>query len=374
MAFRERLANKIKNYNTKEWTFSCVASLYENPGSSKEQKPENVLQLTTDGIGKTVIYNSIESFVPTIQMTYMDNEFELGKIFNNNRFYLHIFLTGEDMDRTSKTPADLTLTFIINDLNIVEKTASYVLYELKGAMVSDLYFSLNVCVTHDKAELVSPYDMITAAMSKAQLMLDPDYTDTEKRISFISPQAWTVKDIIRYCLEVAVGKKSPPSYFFTRLHDRVSMLWNQFTKSPIAVNAFNMSLQVVTNEISTGNRPKMLDLVSDISSDTLQGGANNLRLLSTRIFNHFNHDKREWTQTIYNNTDMINLIQSLSSKENKILHEVFFNIEDIGKVPLFKNELKLSYPNWSEHKIYSILRNLELCSDNIHFTVRWTFK
>jgi hypothetical protein len=241
-------------------------------------------------------------------------------------------------------------------------------------MVSDLYFSLNVCVTHDKAELVSPYDMITAAMTKAQLMFDSDYTDTERKISFISPQSWTVKDIISYCLEKAVTKKTPPSYFFTRLHDGISMLWNQFTKSLTVANIFNLNLKVVTNDISTNNILTLTNTVSDISSNTLQGGANNLRLLSTRIFNHFNHDKREWTQTIYNNNDMINLIQSLSNEKNKILHEVFFNIEDIGKVPLFKNELKLSYPNWSEHKIYNILRNLELCSDNIRFTVRWTFK
>jgi hypothetical protein len=327
-----------------------------------------IIPLITENIGNFVIYNSIESFAPTIVMRYLDSEFELSHILNNNKFYLHFSLQSEQLDREGKNPVNISDIFIINNVKIIYQRESGILYEFSGVQRNDLFLSLNVNVTHDKAELVSPYDMITAALSKAELMFDPDYTNTDKRISFISPQSWSVKDIVNYCLEVAVTKKTPPSYFFTRLHDKTCMLWNQFTKSKIAQNVWNRTLKVVTKNISVDHNPNKNEIISDIQTNVALGGSDNLRLLSTRVFNHFNHDKREWTQTIYSNKDMIGLVELIKNNPKTQYKDVFLNIDEIG-YKIFKNELRQDYPSWHEHKIYNILRNLEICSENIQFKV-----
>jgi hypothetical protein len=63
----------------------------------KNQKIQNIYVLPTDSIGKTIIYNSIELFVPGIKMVFTDNKFIFSSIFNNNRFYLHLSLANDDI-------------------------------------------------------------------------------------------------------------------------------------------------------------------------------------------------------------------------------------------------------------------------------------
>ena len=89
-------------------------------------------------------------------------------------------------------------------------------------------------------------------------------------------------------------------------------------------------------------------------------GIDNLKQLSTRIFNDFNHNTRKWTQKIYTNKQLIKLLSKdlIQETENYVFYPDI--VEDTSN-------LIVSYPNFNQHNMYDILRNLEVGSNTIQF-------
>lgn len=84
-------------------------------------------------------------------------------------------------------------------------------------------------------------------------------------------------------------------------------------------------------------------------------GIQNINDLSTRVFNDFDHNRRKWTQKIYTNKQMVNLLAfNMSNTEehsfSEIKNNLFYSYELLNK----------NYPNFTHYEIYDIFKRLEL--------------
>ena len=88
--------------------------------------------------------------------------------------------------------------------------------------------------------------------------------------------------------------------------------------------------------------------------------------LSTREFNNFDHDTRKWSKNIYNNKQFVQLLTKKYKTEQ--FESQFYPYKDISL-----NNYKMIYPNYSHSKIYNVLRNLEIGTQNIQFNTLGDF-
>ena len=103
--------------------------------------------------------------------------------------------------------------------------------------------------------------------------------------------------------------------------------------------------------------------IDDVIGNMPNGGINNMNLLSTYKFNEFDHNKRKWSQTVYNGKMLSNLLNSIDDN-SAYLTSITAPVNTTDY-----NQLVKSQPNFSQHKMYSIFRDLELRTKNISFFI-----
>lgn len=89
-----------------------------------------------------------------------------------------------------------------------------------------------------------------------------------------------------------------------------------------------------------------------------------MKLLSTHKFNDFDHNTRKWAQTIYNRNMISNLICQIDSSNETYLTNLMFPLDVTDY-----NNLIQSFPNFSQHQMYTTFRNIELTTKNISFVL-----
>lgn len=178
---------------------------------------------------------------------------------------------------------------------------------------------------------------------------DPHFTDTDNRINLITSKMTTVDTIIDYCLHAGISKKSPPSYFFTRIYDDVGMLFNTLSDNSKVANQANI-LNISTNSNEAGN-----DMTIYIDNVELYSGIDGLRTLnalSSKSFYDFDHINRKWIQTNYTSRDMI----GFSFKKSNVHQHGLFNPPQIFDT-LNKNQ---GFTNFNHpFVLYDIMTDLE---------------
>lgn len=82
-------------------------------------------------------------------------------------------------------------------------------------------------------------------------------------------------------------------------------------------------LILIGNDIPTNDFALNLNIF-DIKCKTYNAGMYNFDDLSTRIFNYFNHNEREWTKKIYTNKQFVSLLNMIINNNQ---NDSFFPIK-----------------------------------------------
>lgn len=343
-----------KTYNSQEWEIECY---YTN------LKDNKVSLISSDSIVYIKIVNTLENYIPSITMRFIDKGYELLNNLNTSGTFIKLKMI-EPLQTYNTEQVELDITMIVNDIKILSIDQQLVKFEVQCTHVHDMELSKNIIYSNNKEQgQISPYKVISDVVNQTDCYLDEDYVDTSQRIDFITSQSMMVKDVIRYCLEKGVSHKDPPTYFFTRLLDQDCVLFNMFSDYHWMNQVCNDPLVFLTNgNDSTDN--SMGRFIDSVISNMPNGGINSMKLLSTYQFNEYDHNKRLWTQKIYNGKMLSKLLNSIEEIDPNILNNIMAPVGTTDYNHLVKN-----FPNFSQHKIYNTFRDLELLTKNISFLV-----
>lgn len=342
-----------KLYNSQEWEVKC---LYTNI------KNDVYNEIDTDCINYIKIINSLETYVPTVVIRFIDKGYALLNNLNTNGTYVRLLMV-EPKQTYNEEEITLDCSLIVNDIKIISINQQFATFEIYCTYVTDIELSKNIMYSNNKEQgKISPYTIIEDVVSQLNCEFDYNYVDTSQRIDFITSQNMTVKHIIDYCLEMGVSKKDPPTYFLTRILDNTCMLFNQYSTNDYILDICNDNLVFLTE----GNGETNNDLgryVDKLIGNMPNGGINNMKLLSTYKFNEFDHNKRKWSQIIYNGKMISSLLNNINNNSGVITEITApVNLQDY-------DHLVKSYPNFSQHNMYYTFRDLEVGTKNIQFFI-----
>lgn len=165
--------------------------------------------------------------------------------------------------------------FILSNTAIVSQTKDFIEYKFTCKQMNIINLLKNINYSTNKETLSgqeSPYKIIMNINNKIQNLFDNQYIETSRKIHFISSQNSSALDIIDYCLKMGVSEKDLPSYFFTRIADKKSMIFNQLSiinNLNKFINPTNINLTVQTNH--NDNNQILGDFTTDIMSNSSLG-------------------------------------------------------------------------------------------------------
>lgn len=184
------------------------------------------------------------------------------------------------------------------------------------------------------------------------------------RINFITYQNQTIKDVITYCLSVGANLKSPPFFFMQRLLDNTGMFVNQFSENPELRNTkLNQAMQIKTNvQVMVQSQ---FSIAHDIISNNCAAGVDNIINLKTTIFHDYNHNKREWGTTTYQDSK---IADALSLNKQRYSSQNYLRVFTSDKILHgLTNRVYLS--NYMHGYMYKHMRNLILGSDTLQLNI-----
>lgn len=354
-----------KKYNGQEWFIKAsIINL---------KRDLNVI-LTTQNINTLTIFNSIECFVPTLELTYQDLDQFLIKLLDSNDLILRLEIEqmppSEDEIWSKQKMLNLTTLFNVNKISVIDKKDDNFIYKITASHYNQTWLdkNINYATVKDAYNLShsgSPLIIINNILGLAGYPKnDCIVNDTQKRIDFISSQTMTVRDSIEQLLRKAVTIHDPPTYFVHNLKSGNAMLINNKTYEQRLANVAN-----VFNVYGKGNEKNLifnlLTEATNITNDSFTAGFNSQRYLSEFSFRHFDQNTRKWTKTVFN-YDIINqLFNGWILKTTNGKYESIFTIPQKVK----NNQMKFDFPNYNEQKMYTFLRELQLGINNISFDV-----
>lgn len=249
-----------KSYNTLDWTIVAVL---------KNNLAQTLYILDTQNINSIIIKNSLQSYGPTLELIYLDINFQISDFLYRNNLILQLYLLSPQLIE-SQPPPETTIQFFINNIMLIDTNQTQLKYKLIGQHVNNISLSQNInYATNKKDGPASPYKIIQQIFKKIQYSFDAEYDDTTEKINYITYKNQTIKDIITYCLSVGMNFKSPPMFFMQRLLDNIGMLVSPFSKNKILLNPYNLTLQLKTD--SNVKVQSIYNIISDLQTSTFMG-------------------------------------------------------------------------------------------------------
>jgi hypothetical protein len=144
---------------------------------------------------------------------------------------------------------------MVNNI-IADKGRDYISYKFVFVSYQSLLLHNTLDYANSKSDgKKSPYKIIEEVLTKAGYKFDTNFIDTDNRINLITSRTSTILDTIDYCLHHGISRKSPPSYFFTRILDDTGMLFNTKSENEkITIAKENNILFISADENKTSSR------------------------------------------------------------------------------------------------------------------------
>lgn len=375
----DNIENDFKNIDNAY--YKIYAEIYDSKVNKK-------ITIHSKWITYINITNDLDHFVPTIVMTITTPDINL-KYFNKNGIYLNLHiiqpaLFEEEYDTDGECDGEgggegdgdeevvLNSMFIINDFKIMHQEKNNMIIQLEGVEFNILRLLRNINYANDKSQgPLSPFNIIKKVLGIINYSVNSEsFPYTDSSINFINAQNMTAKDIIEYCLERAITPtKAPlPIYFYTSLLDSKGTLLNPYNKNNIAKLEYYNTLSIKSVKDTEG--ATVNTTIDKINTNVSNKG--DIQLYSTRVFNNYNHLERKWTQTTFPNVQFLNKLSDISFNKN-LQHKYQFDPK-VESEKKYLNDLINIYPNFSEYKIYNVMRNIQICSNDITFIVRGHLK
>lgn len=354
----------IKKYNGQSWTVQVnLLNIKRNIN----------LTLTSQNINQMILYNDIECFSPTFELTYIDISQTLQKILDNNNLLIHVSMgqpppNSKDPLWQKQNLLNLDLLFNVDKVQTLYKKNINTVYKFKATHYNKKFLlkNVNYATVKDLKDTAntkeSPLAIINKILTKIDYPIDQILNDTTNRIDFICSQTMSVQDCIDHLLRKAVSINDPPTYFVHNIKSGKAMLINNKRLEERLYNPTN-NLNVYGNVDSKSLNFDLLSQVSNLTNNSFNAGIMSERYLSKFHFRHFDQNTRRWSTVTFDYNIINNLFNSEILTDSN--YESIFTIKD--KVDV--NEMQYDFPNDNEQKMYLFLRQLQLGTNSINFNV-----
>lgn len=330
--------------------------------------------LVTQNISQMSLYNDIECFCPTFELSYLDLSLSLAKILDNNNLQLYVEIQQPPPNQLDPlwNKADLlnlNLLFNIDKVSTVFKQNNMIMYKFNATLnlQSLLLQNTNYATIKDLKDTAntkeSPLVLINKLLTKINYPVDQIVNDTTQRINFISSQTMSVKDSIDYLLRRAVSPEDPPTYFVHNLKSGKAMLINNKKIEERLFNPVN-DLNVYGARDSKPLNFDLLSQVTNITNHSFCAGILSERFLSKFHFRHFDQNTRKWSVTTFDYNKINSLFNSYMLNQNKEYSSVFAIKQKVDNA-----KMQYDFPVDNEQKMYLFLRELQLGTNSIQFDV-----
>lgn len=330
--------------------------------------------LTTQNINEIVIYNDIECYSPTLKLIYFDLSYSMNKVLDNNNLLVRVNIqqpapNSQDKYWDKADLLNLDLLFNVDKIETLFKKNTNTMYQLTAThfnqtlLLKNINYATVKNLNDTSNTMESPLVLINKLLSKVDYPIDEIVNDSTNRVNFISSQTMNVRDCIDHLLRKAVSIYDPPTYFVHNMKSGKAMLINSKKLEDRLYNPTN-TLNVYGNADSKSINFDLISQVSDLTNNSFNAGILSERYLSKFHFRHFDQNTRKWS-TITFDYNIINNLFNREALTSNDLYESIFTVKD--KVDV--NDMEYDFPNDNEQKMYLFLRELQLGTNSINFSV-----
>lgn len=365
-----------KNYNGQTW--------YIQLNLINIKRGINIT-LNTENINQMIMYNDIQCYSPTFELTYFDLGQTLSKILDDNNLLLKV-----DMIQPSPNSNDpywdkqnllkLNLLFDIEKVTTLFKKNNNTMYRFNTVHHNKTFLlkSVNYATVKDLKDTSntkeSPLAIINKLLKKINYPTDEIVNDTTQRVNFISSQTMSVEDCVDHLLRKALSLEDPPTYFVHNIKTNKAMLINNKKLEDRLYNPCN-DFNVFGVADSKALNFDLLNQVSNLTNHSFNAGLLSEKYLCDFIFRRFDQNTRKWSETTFDcnkinnmfNKELFNLVVNVKDQEIRI-GDVYESILPI-KEKIDSNDMKYDFPVHNEQKMYLFVRELQLGMNQISFDV-----
>lgn len=343
---------------------------------------DNGILIPTDSILYMMFENSIENFVPQAEFHIHDDGHAISNTLKAQNCRIHVSIQKSGGDEL----VELALTFIVKDYHIAEVNMDHIEYkvmcELDNAIPLNTIceYATSCDLNNDNEQMENPYKIARNILIQTGYKLYPltrkdehgqdvmtkfDLPYTNDYCHFITYPNMKTIDAIRYLFSYAVGENgmNPPAYLIHNLLDDkgyITTLENCF--SPVSLKdqpkpltiPFSITEAVVPNRMYTMVEP---------DTNAANGGITNSQQFFNYRFMEYDQEQRLWEDYSINKMVLNDLITRgiIDSQEKSIYLKQLK--EDITQSRYYK------YPTHHHPVLYDVMKNLELYSSNVQFTI-----
>lgn len=378
------MLNNNKKFNGTSWKFDVYIYnsdvIQENFQSNESDSLKADSFIPTKNILYFSIDNSISELCPKAMFKIVDPQYGVSNKIRRQNTFLKVEIE-KLMDDASDEPSDqkINLTFLITDYKIVSFSEESITYEIMCEL--DLSVLLNKTCEYatnpEKPEnpLNIAYEILKQVnypLYQTEVKVDnsikrtrwyPPVSDTE--INFITYQNMTVKNALKYLLSITGINCESPVYLMHNLTDnksflssRTHLLRDEWIESAPGVTKIQFNF--ASNMVGPSHNMKFLKTAGEV------GGSETSKLLANYTFTKYDHIKREWDSVTYDRDALDDTLTGFRNDREKSL----LRYGNIQNDPEFKYE----FIPYSEPFLNDVLRDLDLYSSSVQFTVDGNLK
>lgn len=323
------------------------------------------IKISQQAFQKLVIRNSIDGFYPTAILQFVDYNGAYTSHMRNVGQYIRIMISAPDSTETdSQKKKVMDLYFSIQNHKMLGYSNKEITYQLECKFWTARNFAMHInystYINQTESNMLSPYQIISNLLLKINYPIkDQNIPPSNHKIYYITDQNATVKNAIDYCLYYGCDQQNPPTYLYHHLLDNQPVLYNQAFITKMTTYKINMGLSLITDQgVGDVNKELIIDSPNLFS--------NNQSLLHYQekalyIQWQYNHIERTWSQNIYT-PEKIDKLLTISEQQSKTIKSSFYpETYEESNIRLYKYNF--------ETNIYQKLKDLDLGSNNIRFTV-----
>ena len=380
------MLNNSKIYNSGNWeiklyiyNFDLIEELY-TIDKAKSMTADSMV------ISRNILYfsidNSIDDFVPKATFKIIDNQFAISNKLRRQNTCIHLNverLLDNNSNEDAVTDQKLDLTFIVTNYKILNFSQESITYEIDCELDTSILLK-RICeyvTTPENPE--NPLDIAYSILknnlyplyqteingndnSKIQTRWYPPNVDT--LVNFITYQNMTISDALKYLLSITGENCESPIYLIHNLTDNKGFFSSRAHLSRDewlmdAPTVTKIPFNFATNLIGPSHNMKFLRSNGEV------GGAETTKLMSNYMFSNYNHLDRTWSDTFFNREAINDALTDFKRpEETSLLH--YNSISDI--------DYNYEFIPYSEQYINDVMRDLDLYSSSIQFTVDGNLK
>jgi hypothetical protein len=353
--------------------------------SDIESNDDNCLLIPAENLSYIMFENSIVDIIPKAEFELLDEGFALTSKLKqqNTRFRTIIKKDGGSPQEN----ISLDLFWIVKKFDILSISTNGIQYKIWADLdcAVPLYticqYATENPLHSDTSGAENPFKIIRSILLNSGFALYPDggvdssgnkiknrYSSPscQTKVNFITNQNMYTIDAVKYLLSVAVGTLDvmPPAYLIFNMKDNkgfVTTRENLFKESSIKMQPQSISFYYSITDSTIGRQFQMRDIRTDSAREEL-GGIESSKMFYNHNFYQYDHKERAWGNDKVNKFSINDLLTKGSTPSDGSL--------------FLKNaseDLELSkyyqYPTIHGYKMYEILRELELFSSNIQFSI-----